>query len=165
MDPGTDENPILPGFSRTHMPTQFGLYLIVGGLSFLADFVVFLRLLPAGTGVAVIIGFCVGTATNYVLSRWLAFSGGRFGRRSEIIRLTAVALVGVALTLLIIMGLMRLGLGSVAAKIIATPIALGWNYLARRWFVFYHEMPEKTWATLSRLGQGSLQPHREPGDG
>lgn len=168
MKARTRERAKLSGLSRSNMPAQFGLYLIVGGLSFLFDFVVFLVMLPAGTTLAVIVGFCAGTAMNYALSRLLAFSGGRFRRRTEVMRLLIVALIGGALTLLIVTVLMWLGMGSVAAKIVATPLAIGWNYLGRRWFVFHSEIPEMSWTVLQQAatvvqGASPDRPEREDG--
>ena len=168
MNVGTRERMKLSGLSRSNITAQFGLYLIVGGLSFLFDFIIFLLVLPAGTTLAVIAGFCAGTAMNYVLSRLLAFSGGRFRRRTEVMRLLVVALIGGALTLLIVKLLMWLGMTSVVAKIVATPLAIGWNYLGRRWFVFHKEIPDMSWAALQQAAtvvQGAAPDQYEREDG
>lgn len=136
--------------SRRNVPTQVLWYLLVGGIALSADFMVFLTLLPAGIFVAVIVGFFVGTLVNYVLSKILAFRGGRFGTSNEVVRLFAVALVGVALTLGLVLALTRLGLSPAAAKLVATVIVFGWNYFGRRVFVFGPDMPQSTWSLSNR---------------
>src|SRR5262245_16730919 len=135
---------------RRNVPAQLVWYLLVGGLSFLADLAVFLAILDLGVVPAVVIGFAVGTLVNYALSRLLAFTGGRFDVPGEIARLFVVALVGVALTVVSVLVLTRLGLGPVAAKIVATVLVFAWNYLGRRIFVFRPEMPEATWSISNR---------------
>ena len=130
---------------------QFVWYLVVGAASLSADLVVFAALLDTGSPVllALVVGFVVGTLANDVLSRTLAFTGGRFRRRDEILRLFAVSLVGLALTAFLVAACVRLGLSAIAAKLVATPIAFFWNYFGRRTFVFHSDMPLGTWR-LSR---------------
>ncbi|MFN0115817.1 MAG: GtrA family protein [Paracoccaceae bacterium] len=128
--------------SRHGLAVQFVLYLFVGGVSFLADLAVFLTLLPLGYAVALVPGFVVGTLTNYVLSRLIAFQGGRHTVASEIAMLVTVAATGAALTLILVMGMVELGMGVVAAKIVATPMVLLWNFLGRRYLVFRPDIPE-----------------------
>ncbi len=140
------------GLARADMRAQFAWYIVVGGLSFLTDLTVFVGLLWLGMPVlgALVIGFLIGTLTNYVLSRVLAFTGGRFHLSGEILRLFTVALVGLALTALLVGLLMGAGMSAVAAKIVATPIALIWNYAARRLFVFHPQMPIAIWRMTDR---------------
>jgi putative flippase GtrA len=128
------------------IPTQLAWYLVVAVLSLLSDLAVFFLLLPTSLVFAVIIGFMVGTIANYLLSTLLAFARGRFGRGQEVLRLFAVALVGVLLTLGLVLLLTTLGLSAVAAKLVATVIVFGWNYMGRRLFVFRAEMPPAIWA-------------------
>src|SRR5262245_63922490 len=136
--------------SRRNIPAQLVWYLVVGGLSFLADLAVFLSILDLGVMPAVVIGFAVGTLVNYALSRLLAFAGGRHDVPGEIVRLFIVALVGVALTLATVLALTSLGLSPLAAKIVATVLVFAWNYFGRRLFVFRPEMPEGTWSISNR---------------
>lgn len=133
---------------RSSVPTQFVWYLVVGGLSFLTDMAGFTLLLMQGAPVmvALVFGFLIGTLANYLLSLTLAFTGGRHRRVGEIARLVAVALIGLALTAGLVWAFMEIGgLGAITAKVIATVIALVWNYTARRLFVFHKEMPARTW--------------------
>jgi putative flippase GtrA len=146
---------------RADIRAQFVWYLVVGGLSFLADLAVFVGLLGLGAPVmaALAFGFVVGTLVNYGLSRALAFTGGRYRRTGEVARLFAVALAGLGLTAVLVALLMALGLTAVAAKIVATPIALVWNYVGRRRFVFHSQMPFATWR-LSARAVARIRPGR-----
>lgn len=148
---------------RRNIPAQFLLYLLVGGLSLCADFVVFLTLLPSGLVIAVIAGFVVGTVANYILSRVLAFASGRFGRALELFRLFCVALIGVGLTLGFVLSLTSLGLSAVLAKVVATVAVFGWNFLGRRYFVFHAELPERSW-TFANRSLAKLAAHSRSGD-
>jgi putative flippase GtrA len=137
---------------RADIRAQFLWYVLVGGLSFLADLAVFAGLLWLGAPVmaALVLGFGLGTLVNYLLSRALAFTGGRYRPTGEVARLFAVAAFGLGLTALLVLLLMALGLSALTAKIVATPIALGWNYLGRRLFVFHPHMPLVTWRLSAR---------------
>ena len=137
---------------RADIRAQFVWYVVVGGLSFLADLAIFVSLLWLGAPVmaALVTGFVVGTLVNYGLSRLLAFTGGRYRRTGEVTRLFVVALVGLLLTAVLVFLLMALGLPAVAAKIVATPIALVWNYFGRRLFVFHPQMPFAIWQLSAR---------------
>ena len=61
------------------------------------------------------------------------------------LRLFAVALVGLAITAVLVWLLMALGLAALSARLVATPLALVWNFGARRLLVFDRNMPEGTW--------------------
>jgi putative flippase GtrA len=149
--------------SRRNVPAQLVWYLLVGGLAFLADLAVFLTLLPLGVVPAVVVCFAVGTLANYALSRLLAFTGGRYDVPQEIARLSAVALVGVALTLASVLALTRLGLGPVAAKLVAIVLVFGWNYVGRPVFVFRPELPKGAWS-ISNQALSLLPGRRRSGD-
>lgn len=153
MDSEQSSSRGVSGLPRSHVPTQFFWYVLVGGLSFVADLAVFVGLLRLGIHVAaaLVAGFVIGTLVNYFLSLMLAFSGGRHQRHEEILRLFAVALVGLGLTAVLVWALLVLGLPPFTAKVLATPPVLFWNYGARRFFVFWPEMPAGIWRLSSRL--------------
>src|SRR4051794_5330648 len=146
-----------PRIGRANPAAQFFWYLIVGGTAFLCDFAFFLGLLRIGVDavLAAAAGFVVGALVNYVLSLRLAFVGGRYGVSGELIRLFAVALVGLGVTTLLVWVFLQLGLGPISAKLVAVLIALVWNYLGRRKFVFHRDMPNASWrvsnAVIARL--------------
>jgi putative flippase GtrA len=123
---------------------QFFLYLIVGGLSFFVDIGTFIMLRAIGLPVipASVMSFSLATAANYLLCLVLAFERGRFRRSIETLRFLIVVLVGLGLnTLLVWCFVYPLSLRPTAAKVIAVPIVLIWNYLGRRLLVFSHEIP------------------------
>jgi putative flippase GtrA len=140
--------------SRRDAALQFVLYLFVGGMSFLADMVVFLALLPLGYMVALIPGFAVGTLTNYGLSRLIAFRSGRHAAATELAMLVAVAVAGAVMTVILVVGMVELGMDVVHAKVVATPIVLAWNFLARKYLVFRSELPERIERLLGRREKG-----------
>lgn len=146
---------------RDDVPTQFLWYLAVGGTAFLADLIAFSALLRLGLPLLPVtaLGFAVGTAVNYLLSRCWAFSGGRYARREELLRFVTVALVGLLLTLVLVWALVAAGMAALPARLIAVGLVLAWNYAGRRWFVFHRQMPESTW----RLSSQALERWSGPG--
>jgi putative flippase GtrA len=123
---------------------QFFLYLIVGGLSIFVDIGAFigLRAIEVPVIPASVASFSFATAANYLLSVILAFDRGRFRRSIEMLRFLSVVLVGLGFnTLLVWCFVYRFSIHPAAAKIIAVPIVLIWNYLGRRLFVFSRDIP------------------------
>lgn len=139
---------------RTDIRAQFAWYLVVGGLSFGVDIGAFVALQALATPVlaASALSFTAATGANYVLSYLLAFERGRFSRSTEIRRLLVVALVGLALnTGLVWLFVSMTPMTPVAAKVLAVPLVLAWNFLGRRWFVFRPQMPVRTYAATEHL--------------
>lgn len=115
-------------------------YLIVGGVSALADWAIFalmlygfdLHYLVAGT-----ISFVLATGLNYFLSVRFVFGNGRRRRNERIFLLYMVSVIGVGFNLgLLSVGIDILGLHPMLSKMIATGMVLGWNFVARYYFVF-----------------------------
>ena len=133
---------------------QFGLYLVVGGLSFLGDLAFFVLLIHMGMQVlwASAASFVVGSVLNYFLSTQIVFRAGRFERSMEVGSFIAVVLIGLSLTTVLMYILTGwVGLGGVAAKLITVPTVLVWNFLGRRLFVFHSDMPAEVVALSERL--------------
>jgi putative flippase GtrA len=125
---------------------QFFLYLIVGGLSFWVDIGAFvgLRLIDVPVIPASIISFLLATVANYLLSILLAFERGRFRRQVELLRFMVVVLVGLGLnTFLVWVLVYPLSVHPTAAKVLAVPFVLVWNYLGRRLLVFSERIPHR----------------------
>jgi putative flippase GtrA len=77
--------------------------------------------------------FSLATVANYLLSVVLVFERGRFRRSIEILRFLNIVLVGLVLnTFLVWCFVYRFSVHPTAAKIVAVPIVLMWNYLGRR---------------------------------
>lgn len=138
---------------RDNVPTQVVWYALVGALSLSADLCVFVTLLWLGLPAmpTLVVGFVIGALVNYFLSRWFAFTHGRYRQSSEILRLFAVAIIGLGLTVSVFSLLMNVGFSPLVAKLIATAIAFFWNYFGRRAFVFHKEMPNNTWNISQRV--------------
>src|SRR5262245_16714992 len=123
---------------------QFFLYLIIGALSFFVDIGTFivLRAIEVPVIPASVMSFSLATAANYLLCVVLAFERGRFRRSIETLRFLIVVLIGLGLnTLLVWCFVYRFSIHPTAAKIVAVPIVLIWNYLGRRLLVFSNDIP------------------------
>jgi putative flippase GtrA len=145
---------------------QFFLYLVVGGLSFFIDigsFIV-LRAIEVPVIPASVTSFSIATAGNYFLCVVLAFERGRFSRYIEMLRFLTVVLVGLGLnTFLVWYFVYPLSIHPTAAKIVAVPIGLIWNYFGRRLFVFSNDIPVAVRAWLPpRLSLKSQRPQNPP---
>jgi putative flippase GtrA len=78
---------------------QFAFYLLVDGICFSVDIVGFvpLRYLDLPILGASAISFVTATIANYLLCCTLVFRSGRFSRSEEVLRLFAIALIGLPL--------------------------------------------------------------------
>ena len=140
--------------NRTSLTGQFAWYLIVGGLAFFVDIgcFVFLRQLAFPVIPSSVASFITATLANYFLSYFLAFAHRRFGRLQEVTRFFAVALMGLGMNTFILWLLITsTATPPTAAKVIAVPFVLGWNFLGRRWFVFRPELPALTYGLTSAV--------------
>lgn len=115
-------------------------YLVVGGVSALADWGIFalmlysfeLNYILAGT-----VSFVLATGLNYYLSVRFVFGTGRRQRNERILLLYLVSVIGIGFNLgMLAIGIDALGLHPMLSKICATGLAFGWNFAARYFFVF-----------------------------
>jgi putative flippase GtrA len=116
-------------------------YFVAGGIAGLFDFLFFLlfnTLLGFYYLWVGISGFILATFINYWLSILFVFnSGARFSRRTEIISVYVVSLVGLLLHALILaIAIEKFVLPGPIAKILATGSVFIWNYTARHYYVF-----------------------------
>lgn len=147
-------------FKRLLTPSlikEFFRYVLVGGVSFLADFgtltffeeVVFRQQREDWQiFVSTAAGFIVGLAVNYILSLVFVFraSDNRSSGKSvgEFVIFALVGVVGLGIT----EGLMHLGVNVLhfhymLTKIVAAGIVLVWNYLGRKILVFNRPKGDK----------------------
>jgi len=122
---------------------EFGRYLIVGGLAFLADFSsLFLLTEKAGLHYlwSATIAFLIGTMVNYVLSTRWVFSVRKVSNwLDEFALFAAIGVAGVLLNGGIIAFLVEVaGIGYLIAKLVATGLVLFFNFGARKWLLFSH---------------------------
>jgi putative flippase GtrA len=141
--PGEKRSPLKPEI-KAFLVSDFGRaaqrYLVVGGVSAVADWAIFalmlygfdLHYIVAGT-----ISFVLATGLNYFLSVRFVFGNGRRKRNQRIFLLYMVSVIGVAVNLgLLSVGIDILDLHPMLSKMIATGMVLGWNFVARYYFVF-----------------------------
>ena len=132
--------PCARAFLKTDVVQAAQKYVVVGGLSALVDWGFFalflygfeLHYLIAGTN-----SFILATGANYFLSVRFVFGTGRRKRAERIFLLYVVSLVGIGLNLgMLTVGIDILHTHEMVSKIMATGMALGWNFAARYYFVF-----------------------------
>ncbi len=148
---------------RDDIRVQFLWYLLVGGGAFVVELTTFVVLMVMGLFwlPASITAFVLAQISNYFLSYLLAFQRGRFSRGGEITRLLTVSVIGLALNTAFVAVFVAVGFLPVAAKVMAVPLVLGWNFFGRRLFVFHKALPDVSYdATLLALERGRrwLQP-------
>jgi putative flippase GtrA len=142
------------------------IYFVIGGVSFLANFCVFLLFVNiAGqhwvTGN--IAGFVAGTLINYLLSVRFVFESRIFFRRQfEVLLTVIVSALGVAMeTLLIYFAHEVASLNLNIAKLGAAGVVFFWNYGARRFLVFgatkRYGYGERTGAAVAAPGTDSKE--------
>ena len=118
---------------------QFALYVIVGGICFSIDIAGFVVLRYRGLAIltASAASFTTATIINYLLCCAFVFRSGRFSRGEELLRLFAIAIVGLSLNSAVVWLLAEfLRFDPTLAKILAVLPVLAWNYLGRRSIVF-----------------------------
>lgn len=121
---------------------QLFRYLFVGGAAFAVDFgalYFFTSVVGWHYLFSNLIAFGLGLATNYLLSvRWV-FQQRKFeDRKKEFLMFAAIGVVGLILNQLVLWLLTDLaGLFYLYSKIGATAAVFLWNFLGRRYFVFY----------------------------
>ncbi|MBO4331518.1 MAG: GtrA family protein [Oscillospiraceae bacterium] len=120
---------------------QFFRSIFVGGAAFLTDTAVLMLLKALGVHylIAAAIGFIIGTALNYILTRRFVFAAlePRMSRPFEMTVFLAISLVGLALTeLLVWLFAGKLGVVVLLSKTFAAMIVYIWNFFARR-FILY----------------------------
>lgn len=137
---------------------QFALYVVVGGICFCIDIAgfVFLRWFELPILTASAISFVTATVVNYLLCCALVFRSGRFSRGEELLRLFAIAVVGLSLNSAAVWFLAQiLAVDPTLAKIVAVLPVLAWNYLGRRSIVF-DGTPSATMMMLAERARGRL---------
>lgn len=126
------------------LAARFGRYLIAGGTAAAVDISLFLGLTALGMSylIAGTISFVLATAVNFHLSaNWVFRDRGGINFQ-RVVATYAVSVVGLGLNQLILwIGVERLLLPLLFAKLLATGIVFFWNFLARNLFVFRHRAP------------------------
>ena len=114
-------------------------YLVVGTVAFAIDLGCLLLLVPHMPLVAAnTVAFLVANAANFALGHvWVFGQALDAAAAPRYAKVLAVSLVGLALNDAVVWGgVALLALPLVAAKVAATAVALGWNYLARVLWIY-----------------------------
>ncbi len=124
-----------------HTGIQLLRYLVVAVVAFVIDFFTLFGLtqfLHVFYLVSATISFCLGVATNYVIStKWVFANRTLTSRRAEFGIFLGIGVIGLLLTLLL-MWIMTSGLGVyyLLSKIVVTALVFFWNFLARKFVLF-----------------------------
>ena len=122
---------------------QFFLYLIVGALATLVEWV-FFALFNTGLHmhymVATTIAFAISTFANWLFGRLLVFHGKIRVDRAllmELLKIYLTSIIGLLMNLLIMwITVERFSVDTMLAKMIATGIVFFWNFLVRKLLIY-----------------------------
>ena len=129
---------------KAPLPVQFLIYILIGGLSALANIIIFLLLGKMGVAnsISIPFAFALAAVINYLLCISFLFRHkARWKTAGEVlVYLLVVCLVGAidfgATTILL-----KMGTAPLAAKSSACMVSLLFNFLGRRYFVFPEPSP------------------------
>ena len=118
------------------------LYVIVGGLATVAEWVVFYLLngvLSMGYMIATVLAYILSTFANWAFGRLIMFRGDG-NLLAELCKIYLASLVGLGLNLLIMWILVdKLCVAEMVSKMAATALVFLWNYLIRRLVIYKSE--------------------------
>ena len=127
---------------------EFMRYLLVGGIAFIADFLVLclcqeylFQNLRYGLYLATAIGFITGLSVNYILSITFVFASAKTTNAGKSIKdmivFSVVGIVGLLLSELgMFIGADILSIQYQIVKLGVTVIMLLWNYMGRKFLIF-----------------------------
>lgn len=109
-----------------------GAFIVDYGFYFLTAYVLHIPYL-----IAAIIGFVTGTSANYLLSKYLVFTGEPKSRAGEVALVFVISGAGL---LILECGLYifteKLGVHYLVSKLIMTAVVFLWNFFARKFFMY-----------------------------
>ena len=116
-------------------------YFFVGGVAASVDiglFFLFAKVLGYNYLVVGSVGFILATAVNYFLSiRFVFRTGTRFTKKTEVVFIYVVSLIGLGLNQMILFVLVeQVGAELMLSKLVATSGVFLWNFSARNFVVF-----------------------------
>ena len=109
-----------------------GAFAVDYGSYFLTSYVIGIPYL-----IAAVIGFVTGTLTNYAISKFLVFRGEPKSRAGEIAMVFIIGGIGLLFLELGIWTLTeKMGVHYLLSKLIMTFVVFGWNFFARKFFMY-----------------------------
>jgi len=125
---------------RLPVPLQILIYLIIGGISALANIFFFIILICYGVNLtlAIIVAFFLAAAINYFLCISVLFRHkARWNTTGEVSAYLTVILLAAALDYGTTTLLLRLEWTALMAKALSALIGFGLNFIGRKYFVFW----------------------------
>lgn len=119
---------------------DFIKYFFVGGLSALADFIIFVAFyyIIKNWFISGLISFCIATFLNYYLSiRFVFQSGSKLKKSQEVFLVYVISFIGFVLNQSILFLMIeKFYLNVYLSKIATVGIIFIWNFSGRKYFVF-----------------------------
>jgi glycosyltransferase involved in cell wall biosynthesis len=122
------------------IPLQILIYLMIGGISALANIFIFFILIRYGVNypTAIIVAFFVAAAINYFLCISLLFRHkARWNTTGEVLAYLTVILLAATLDYVTTTALLHLEWTALKAKTFSVLIGFGLNFIGRKYFVFW----------------------------
>lgn len=135
------------GAHTAPIPMQFLLYLFIGGVSAVANIMIFIALINAGTTLfySVGIAFLISAIINYFLCILLLFRHkAHWSTLGEIMSYIVTLIIMGSIDYGCTYGLIAIGLSSFWAKSISSVIGVIGNFLLRKYFVFLETRKHET---------------------
>lgn len=109
-----------------------GAFVVDYGVYFLLSYIMGVQYL-----VAALAGFLMGTATNYLISKYLVFQGEPKSRTFEVLLVFLISGVGLLWLELGLYALTEIyGIHYLLSKLIMTGVVFLWNFFARKLFMY-----------------------------
>ncbi len=118
---------------------QFILYLIVGGIATVVEWIAFYMLDSIASinyAISTTIAFIISTFANWAAGRLLMFKGdGKIV--AELIKIYLTSIAGLIMNLVIMwIAIEFIGIPNFISKVIATGIVFFWNFIIRKLFIY-----------------------------
>lgn len=121
------------------VPIQFLFYLLIGGVSAVINYIVFMLMFASGYGAAYAapVAYVIAAAVNYLLSVMLLFRHkARWNSFMELVMYVVVVIISGAVDMGCTTALIQANVSPGLSKLTATAIGLVLNFYGRRFWVF-----------------------------
>ena len=118
---------------------DFLLYLIVGGIATIAEWMIFFLLgkISIHYTIGTVIAYMLSTFVNWLAGRLLVFKDAQKTILMEILGIYAASVIGLLLNLLIMwIAVDMFGVDEMISKIAATVIVFFYNFLIRKFLIY-----------------------------
>ncbi len=119
---------------------DFSLYLIVGGVATITEWVLFYILnsnLNLHYIIATTIAYILSTLVNLVAGRILVFKDTKISLTNEVLAIYMVSILGLLMNILIMWFLVSIfSFKEMLSKVFATGIVFAWNFIIRKLIIY-----------------------------